>query len=81
MDKIFSRYKYSRVPSKAGSTSSCLMFRTYPNLLKRETYPSAKLQKIFENRRNKGMEFETTLKICHAGFANSDLTPMEVVGY
>lgn len=73
MDKIFSRYKYSRVPSKAGSTSSCIMFSTYPNLLKRETYPSAKLQKIFENRRNKGIYLYTTLKICHAGFANNDL--------
>lgn len=36
MDTRFSRYKYSRDPSKTGSASSCIMFSTYPNLLKRD---------------------------------------------
>lgn len=35
-----------------GSASLCQMFSDRPNLLERETYPTAKLRKIPENRRD-----------------------------
>lgn len=70
MGTRFSIYRYSRIPSITGNTLSYLLFSNYPNLLKRETYLSAKLQKILAIRCNNGIYLHLSVQICFPRFAN-----------